>query len=310
MDRRASAAAISSLACLLATSPGASAQSAYAGLEHVAGDDHQHSSSLLNDYAIHRKLAGLSSACPHSYGPPLDLLDQHRAQGYDFSILSHHDRASNGGLMGDPSGTGVFGNPKGAYTWWTSPFSQPILKSDGSPAIVPDPNGLPDHLTGGNVSPGWNESLSLSSAAELKNDPVGGFVAFSGREFTTTAGSAQSSQPGKGGHKIVVLPGTTDRICGPLEGFQGAYNECDETDLYRWVRDQGGAIIQAHPGSWVNGMTPWDPSTDRAGMTDHFVHGVEVVRSGGVVWEHAFQRALRNGYRLFPSSGATSTRSA
>lgn len=66
---------------------GATAQPAYSGLEAVAGHDLRHSSSLQNDFALHRNISGPSASCPHAFGPPLDLLDAHRRVGYDFAIL-------------------------------------------------------------------------------------------------------------------------------------------------------------------------------------------------------------------------------
>jgi len=110
--------------------------------------------------------------------------------------------------------------------------------------------------------------------------------------------------PARGGHKIVVLPNPTDRICGPLAGLQGGYHECDETQLYLWVYGEQGAIIQAHPDNWANGMVHWHPTTAPSGLTELFVHGAEIGNRLGVLWEDDFQDALANGYRLFPSFGA------
>jgi hypothetical protein len=84
----------------------------------------------------------------------------------------------------------------------------------------------------------------------------------------------------------------------------GAFHYCDETDLYRWMRDQGGVLIQAHPGNWQDGMTPWHPTDAPAGMTDVFVQGVEVGRGDGTHWLSGFQTALAQGYRVFPSFGS------
>jgi hypothetical protein len=280
---------------------GASAQSAYTALVPASGDGHQHGGQLISWFILSQN----NGSCPHSYGIPPDLHDSHRLEGYDWSLISYHDRASNGGLTGDPDGRAVFGSWPGAFDWWIDPASQPLERDDGTPVVIPNPAGLPDYVTGGVVDPPWNEVLSLSSAAELKNDPAGGFLAFSGREYTTNQGSATGPGAAQGGHKIVVVPGPTERICGPLQGYQGAANDCDaETDLYLWSNDLDAAVIQAHPGSWASGMTPWHPVDAPGGMTDLFVHGVEVANASGVKWEHAYQRALANGYRLFPSYGS------
>jgi len=281
------------------------AQSAYDGLTPVAGDDHQHAGSLISNYVAWRKQNGTSAVCPHDFGRPTRVFDLHREAGYDWSVIAHHDRATDGGMTGDPDGSGPEETESiGAYSaWWANPAATPLRLADGTPFITPNPAGLPDHVTGGTVTPGWNEALSLSSAAELKNRPEEGFVAFAGREFTTDEPRAVSDQPGQGGHKVVLLPGPSDRICGPLGGHQGASNDCDETELYRWVHAQDGIIIQAHPGSWA-GVSPWHPATARAGVSDLFVEGVEIGRNTGIDWEHAFEYALQRGYRLFPSFGS------
>jgi hypothetical protein len=211
-------------------------------------------------------------------------------------------------MTGDPHGHGVQGTHAGAYTWWTDPASPPLVPSDGTSPVAPNPGGLPDYVTGGIVSPGWNEARSLSTAAEKANDPAGGFVAFSGREFTTDTPPSPpdlGQAPKRGGHKVVILPGPSDVICGALEpDEQGPANECDETDLYAWVSRAGGAIIQAHPAQWTAGaFTRWHPGSARGGLTDVFVSGAELGNQSGLYWENAFQIALRNGYRFFPAYG-------
>lgn len=299
---------VSAVALSGALAPGspALAQSAYTGLSPVAGDSHQHAGSLIANFVAYKKLTGQGSQCPHNFGDPLILYQVMRGSpgaGYDWASLSHHDRASDGGMTGDPYGVDADTNDGGAYQWWTDPSSTPL-----SASIVPDPGGLPDYLNGGAVSPGWNEALSLSSAAEAANDPAGGFVAFAGREYTTTSPTNPpdlGQAPKKGGHKIVLLPGTTDRICGPLApNEQGPLNDCDETELYDWVEEEGGVLIQAHPGQWLAGtFTRWHPATARGGLTDVFVQGAELGNQSGFYWEEAYQIALRNGYRFFPAFG-------
>jgi len=297
------------VASALLSGSAALAQSAYAGLSAVGGDSHQHAGSLLAHFVAYRKQAGLAYSCPHNFGDPLAVYAAQRSAGYDWSSLAHHDRATDGGMTGDPHGYSVFGSLPGAYQWWTDPSSTPLVLSDGSPPIVPDPDGLPDYDNGGTVSPGWNEALSLSSAAEAANDPAGGFVAFAGREYTTTSPSSPpdlGQGPKQGGHKVVVLPGVTDTICGPLApNEQGRPNDCDETELYDWVDDEGGILIQAHPSQWLSGtFTRWHPGTARGGLTDVFVQGAEVASASSLSWENAFQVALQNGYRFFPAFGS------
>ena len=275
---------------LTAAAGSARAQGTFSGMTPAAGDEHQHAGSLNAAYMVERNQAGLSSACPHEWGRALDLFDAHEAAGYDWLLLSNHDIS----LTGDPNSD--------AYRWWTNPSSEPVRDANGDPFITPNPNGLPDYATQGTVVPGWNEALSLSSAAVAKNATASGFAAIQGREYTTATQPAGPA-PLQGGHKIVLLPGPTDRICG-ADADQGAANHCDETDLYDWVWDNQGILIQAHPGDWKLGMTRWHPETARAGMSDLFVQGAEVGNWLGLAWEDGYQTALGNGYRLFPSYGS------
>jgi hypothetical protein len=284
------------------------AQSAYTGLEPVAGDSHQHAGSLIGSFAAYQRLGNPALACPHEYGNPLDIFAAQRSAGYDWGSLAHHDRATGGGMTGDPHGRGAEGLYAGAYDWWTDPASTPLVPAGSGAPIVPHPDGLPDYVTGGVVSPGWNEARSLSSAAEHANDPAGGFVAFAGREYTTNHPPSPpdlGQSPLRGGHKIALLPGPTDVICGPLAADdQGPANACDETDFYDWVHRQGGAVVQAHPAQWAVGTpTRWHPGTARGGLSDVFVQGAEIGNHSGLYWEHAFQIALQNGYRFFPAFG-------
>ena len=297
------------LGCALLVAAPLRAQSAYQDLVPVAGESHQHAGSLIGNFVAYKRQAGLASVCPHEFGAPVQVFQALRQVGYDWGSLAYHDRATHGGMTGDPFGQGALGSNPGAYAWWTDPSSTPLVASDGTPPIVPDPAGLPDYVNGGAVAPGWNEALSLSSAADVANDPAGGFVAFAGREYTTNDDDTPpelGQAPKMGGHKVVMLGAPTDRICGPLEpDDQGPANVCDETDLYDWVHGLGGSIIQAHPAQWLAGLpTRWHPGTARGGLTDLFVQGVEVANPANLSWEGAFQIALRNGYRFFPAFGS------
>jgi hypothetical protein len=292
------------LALLAPSGEGGCGGDGYTGLVPLAGDTHHHAGSLISEFVAYQKRAGLTTACPHDFGKPLHVYDRNQAAGYDWLVIAHHDRATHGGMTGDPNGTGVFKSHPGAYSWWVDPRSAPLRLRDGTLLSDPNPLGLPDYRTGGVVTPGWNEARSFGSAAARKNAAPGDFVAFAGREFTTTDFTAQSAQRGYGGHKVAVLPGPSDRICGYLGTAQGRANDCDETGLYDWVFDQGGVIIQAHPGSWAAGMRTWHPELRPAGLADLFVHGVEIGSTGGLRWEDGYQAALANGYRVFPSFGS------
>jgi|GEM_PF-6805675 len=265
------------------------AQGSFTGLTPVAGDEHHHAGTLKENFLVHEIQRGASNwECPHEFGRPLDLYDRSQANGYDWLLLSQHDFS----LTGDPDSD--------AYEWWTKPGATPVLKN-GAPYVVPHPDGLHDHVAGGAVVPPWSEVLSLSTAATLKNSTTSSFVAMQGREYTPASGVPPA--PFGGGHKIVILPGETDRICGAYDNA-GPANRCDETDLYRWVWQQGGVIVQAHPGNWKPGMVRWHPTTARSGMADLFVQGVEIGNRVGMWWEGSYQTALGNGYRLFPSFGS------
>ncbi len=276
---------------LASAAGGAGAQGSFTGMTPVAGDEHHHAGTLDGAYTVYRAQAGLGTgACPHEFGRPLDLYEHAKGEGFDWLLLSHHDFS----MTGDPDSD--------AYRWWTKPGAPPVLKN-GAPFITPDPAGLPDFVVGGAVEPPWNEALSLSSAAALENSTASNFVAMQGREYTTVPGEATGPTALQGGHKIVVLPGAADIVCG-AQSDQGPANHCDETQLYRWVYQQQGIIIQAHPGNWKQGMTRWHPLTAKAGMADLFVQGVEVGNRVGFWWEDGYQTALGNGYRLFPSFGS------
>lgn len=304
--RRRALGALTLLVCLGAVGAAGDGcqSSAYFGLTPVAGDDHHHAGSLISHFVAYEKQAGLDTVCPHEFGKPEYVYERNRAAGYDWLVIAHHDRATHGGMTGDPNGTSMFRTHRGAYQWWTGAGSRPLRLPNGTAYVSPNPLGLPNYRSGGTVVPGYNEALSFSTAAAKENAAAGSFVAFAGREFTTLEGTAQSAAKGQGGHKIVVLPASSDRICGYLGTAQGRTNDCDETQLYDWVYDQGGVIIQAHPGTWAAGMTPWHPDTAPAGITELFVHGVEVGSAGGLRWEDGFQTALGSGVRVFPSFGS------
>lgn len=307
MSRRGALRALLFFVCLPLLAPSGEGGCGATGprLVPLAGDTHHHAGSLISEFVAYQKRAGLSTACPHDFGKPLHVYDRNQAAGYDWLVIAHHDRATHGGMTGDPHGTAVFKSHPGAYTWWTDPRSAPLRLRDGTLLSDPNPLGLPNYVTGGVVAPGWSEARSLASAAQRKNAAAGNFVAFAGREFTTNDNEAFSALSGYGGHKVAVLPGMTDRICGYLGTAQGRANDCDETGLYDWVYQQGGVIIQAHPGDWSIGTNyTWHPAYRPAGLSDLFVQGVEVGSPGGLLWEHGYQQALARGYRVFPSFGS------
>ena len=107
-------------------------------------------------------------------------------------------------------------------------------------------------MTAGAVSPGWNEALSLSSAAEVGTSPAEGFVAFAGREYTTNdrdeATRARGGPEDAADTRSCCCRGPpTASVARSRRTEQGPENVCDETELYDWVEGLGGIIIQAHP---------------------------------------------------------------
>ena len=128
------------------------------------------------------------------------MYDAYRDAEFDWVLLSHHTHT----MTGDPHGGS--GDIYGAYQWWTNPASSSLLYFSSAVLADPDPDGLPDYTDPGNaVSPGWNEALSFSSAAEAANDPEGGFVAFAGREYATGPNEAVVC-PAPGGHPAIQRP--------------------------------------------------------------------------------------------------------
>ncbi|MCP4006390.1 MAG: hypothetical protein GY725_19600 [bacterium] len=266
----------------------------YQTLTLAAGDVHQHAFSAYSAAIMASDTCGA-----HQYGVPDAVYDAMASGGYDWGNIAHHTHL----LSGDPNSPG--------YSWWIDPnnsFSVPDPRFAGY-SFEPNPNGFFDYVSGQSlVAPAnpWSEPMSMSSAANSRNNP-GTFVAFSGREFTTQVGSISGSDAGEGGHKTVIIPGDTDRVCGPI--LQGTppviVNDSQfchsEYDLFLWAHENNAIIVQAHPGN-MNAV-PLHPITAPGGFSDDFVQGIELGNSHRAKWEDSYQEALQKGYRLFPACG-------
>ena len=251
----------------------------------LAGDDHQHAATL---FMIERQK--LDPPTPgfgrylHENGSTADALAALRAGGYDWGSVANHDtnhprRLANVCL--DPSSA--------KYRWWIREVS---------------PAGFPE------ADPPWNEANALSrlaTAATVEGD--GGFLAFSGREFTNDNFTPIGVGPRENGHKVVILPGETLGLCAGNGTLKGDEYCKDELQLFRWALGAGSpapAIIQAHPGrAEAMDLRPLHPLNAPGGFSDQFVVGIEVGNAlDGLQWEAAYRRALHLGYRLFPAFGS------
>ncbi len=269
--------------------------STYEGMSALAGDDHRHAGSSMDHL---RLVAGNCNG--HELGPGLAVFDQAEAAEYDWVNLSYHDGGPSSGHLGHYQ---AWIDATGFYTDPTYDYS-----------IVPSPLGFPDFRlcpagpTPGNpcppVDPPWNETLSHSTAAMVKNVP-GSFLAFAGREYTPASP-----------HTIAIPNGDPDTDC--TKATIAAYpldDRCPSiSDLYRWTARWGkGVLIRAHPLDDVpdNGFAGWNPDPGSGpayqnGFSDSAIQGIEVGNfvSFNQGQEAAYRTGLRLGYRLFPSYGS------
>jgi hypothetical protein len=273
----------------------------HAGWRLVAGDAHRHAGTAQSLVAAERVASG--GRCPHEYGEPMAIYAGAREAGYQWLNLSYHVGVGN---IVKPDGTPhtLVESPIDlAFKAWTRPARAPIEDARFGYVIRPDSGGFPDHVRGGFVQPGYNEPLSLGTAADASNLD-GEFIAMAGREFTTRHLTPVGGEAGQGGHKTVLLPAPATAGCG-VALTRSARPRCrSERDLYTWLEAQGGLAIQAHPG----GNAVWLPADARhpGGLSDRFVVGVEVGTRNRFrpTWEHAYQRALGQGLHLFPAYGS------
>jgi hypothetical protein len=264
----------------------------YAKLVPLAGDSHQHAATL---YMIQRQakqppVPGFGQYL-HENCSASDVYDELRKGGYDWGSLSHHD-TNHPGLLAN-----ICIDPASAkYQWWIANVS---------------PSGFPDATkSGAAVSPPSNEALALSRVADSKNvEGKGGFLAFTGREFTNVNFNASSVAAREAGHKVVILPRDTTGMC-TADGLLMGDEYCkDEAHLYLWIASQRPpwpVLIQAHPGPAESlNLSPFHPKNAPGGFTDQFIEGMEVSsKNQDPQWEPAYQRALHLGYRLFPAYGS------
>jgi thrombospondin type 3 repeat protein len=311
----------------------------YSGLTPLAGDPHQHTFSPRDAQSLTQATVPFEDptfcADPvhtrHEFGFPPLVLDAARASGYDWTNLAPHS-------LPDDEETGVtdfsiiFGGQT-PYGWWIDrTFAHPIVAGD--PSAIPDvyldpiltpphtytfrrsPQGYPLYKANdptfqnlGGLVPPYSYSLSLASAADTRN-VAGQFVAFAGTEWTGHAFVPDSDGFGfggaqHGGHKLVIVPNSV-RGCSVDQSGNSSSSNCDsEFKLYRWVVQNGGVVIQAHPGFGFS-LPPANPKGTPGGMSDSAVVGFEIGPYGGgygAIHEAAMQGALVSGYRVFPSFG-------
>ena len=290
--------AVFALALGLALAAGVRAADAvdpYQGMGLVAGDSHQHAAtfSMIERLAKEPPVPGFGTVL-HEKGTTADAYDALRRGGYDWGSISHHDTNHPGELANiciDPASE--------KYQWWLRKVSKA---------------GFPDatSATGAAVSPPSNEALALSKLATAKTvEGEGGFLALTGREFTTVADTQRGVASREGGHKILILPGETRGLCAADGQLRGDEYCADEYHLYRWLAtssDPPGVLIQAHPGgAEAMDLRPVHPKNAPGGNSDAFVQGIEVSSAmQDPQYESNYQRTLRFGYRVFPAFGSDS----
>ncbi len=285
MTRRALVAALCAL--LAAHARAAAGDDPYAGLETVAGESHQHAATLymLERLAKQPPVPGFPKRL-HEHGSAAAAFDAMRKGGFDWGSLSHHDTNYPGHMANisiDPTSE--------KYRWW-----QARVSKDGFPG----------------ADPPWNEAVALSRIASEKTvEGEGGFLAFTGREFTNYASTPSGVGPREGGHKILILPGVTKGLCAADATLHGDEYCADEYHLYRWLvttREGQGILIQAHPGiPQKMDLRPMHPANAPGGFSDAFVQGIEVSNSWqDPQYEVNYQRMLATGYRVFPAMGTDS----
>ncbi len=251
----------------------------------LAGDSHQHAATLfmIERQALDPPTPGFGLYL-HENGSTADALAALRAGGYDWGSVSNHDTAHPRRLAN------VCLEPASAkYRWWVREVS-----ADGFPG----------------ADPPSNEANALSRlATAATSEGLGGFLAFSGREFTNVNFTPTGVGPRENGHKIVIIPGETRGLCAADGSLKGDEYCKDELHLFRWALGAGTpqpAIIQAHPGDPAKmDLRPLHPLNAPGGFSDQFVIGIEVGNAvDGPRWESAYRRALHLGYRLFPAFGS------
>jgi hypothetical protein len=290
-------AAIAASLCLAlsASVRAAEADDAYRGMSLVGGESHQHAATLVMIERVTKDppLPGFGARL-HENGSAADAYDAMRRGGYDWGSVSHHDTNFPGQMANiciDPASE--------KYQWWLRHVSKA---------------GFPDatSTTGAAVSPPSNEALALSKVATSKTvEGEGGFLAFTGREFTNTSYTPSGVGAREGGHKIVILPGETLGMCAGDGQLNGDEYCRDEYRLYRWIATAPGPqaiVIQAHPRAvGTMDLRPVHPKNAPGGFSDAFVQGIEVSSANAdPEWEQNYQRALQLGYRLFPAFGSDS----
>ncbi len=265
--------------------------SAYQGWVKAAGDVHQHAAG----YALAPNIAAGNEAAIHEHGWPPALWTRMRVMDYQWGNLSTHDFSIGSGAASS------------AAAWWRSPASRPVLDPWTGAWIVPDSRGF--QFT--DASDPWNESTARSRAAIAATTPS--FAAFAGREFTTIqsifrgscVGCPSGGCPLCGGHKLAIPLREATTLCSAFTALVAQVDRCpSEGDLYEWISELDGVLIQAHPEGGSPGPL-FDPLTAPGGFSDLYVQGMEV-GSEWFNWSNyqSYLQALQAGYRLFPAFGS------
>ena len=127
------------------------------------------------------------------------------------------------------------------------------------------------------------EWVYLQSVVARRNKP-GRFLVFLGLEYTH--GSTKEKSPG---HQAAIFPGDTlPRYCS---NFPHNVGDCPEhADFYRFVREQGGVAVMAHPCT-KSGPSDWS-------AYDPIVNAMELVEGKCEFGPNGYNDMLKRGLRL------------
>jgi hypothetical protein len=128
-----------------------------------------------------------------------------------------------------------------------------------------------------------SEWAYLQSAVARRTRP-GRFLVFLGLEYTH--GETETGRPG---HQAAVFPG--DALPRYCSNFPHNAGDCpDHADFFRFVKEQGGVAVMAHPcADW--GISDWS-------AYDPVVNAVELVAGKCEFAKNGYNDALKRGFRV------------